>query len=195
MDRREFLKISGLGALALVLSSCGFSKQTASSAQLTGGGSSATGKEKVAGTGGDKYIPPEQRQGNESVVYFTRDLSAAGLLKIYETIAGNMTGRVGIKLHTGEPHGPNISPRPWVKQLMEAKLPNARIVETNTYYGGARYTTEEHRKTLAVNGWDFAPVDILDEEGTTMLPVKGGKWFTEMSVGSHYTVPISVDTF
>ena len=195
MDRREFLKISGLGALALVLSSCGFSKQTASSAQLTGGGSSATGKEKVAGTGGDKYIPPEQRQGNESVVYFTRDLSAAGLLKIYETIAGNMTGRVGIKLHTGEPHGPNIIPRPWVKQLMEAKLPNARIVETNTYYGGARYTTEEHRKTLAVNGWDFAPVDILDEEGTTMLPVKGGKWFTEMSVGSHYTVPISVDTF
>nr|WP_279001820.1 twin-arginine translocation signal domain-containing protein [Acidaminococcus fermentans] len=72
MDRREFLKISGLGALALVLSSCGFSKQTASSAQLTGGGRSATGKEKVAGTGGDKYIPPEQRQGNESVVYFTR---------------------------------------------------------------------------------------------------------------------------
>ena len=133
MDRREFLKISGLGALALVLSSCGFSKQTASSAQLTGGGRSATGKEKVAGTGGDKYIPPEQRQGNESVVYFTRDLSAAGLLKIYETIAGNMTGRVGIKLHTGEPHGPNIIPRPWVKQLMEAKLPNARIVETNTY--------------------------------------------------------------
>ena len=185
MDRREFLKTSGLGALALVLSSCGFSKQTASSAGVSGSGSPASPKEKVAGTGGDTYIPPEKRQGNESVVYFTRDLSAAGLLKIYETIAGNMTGKVGIKLHTGEPHGPNIIPRPWVKQLMEAKLPNARIVETNTYYGGARYTTEEHRKTLAVNGWDFAPVDILDEEGTTMLPVKGGKWFTEMSVGSH----------
>ena len=158
---------------------------SASSAGVSGSGSPASPKEKVAGTGGDTYIPPEKRQGNESVVYFTRDLSAAGLLKIYETIAGNMTGKVGIKLHTGEPHGPNIIPRPWVKQLMEAKLPNARIVETNTYYGGARYTTEEHRKTLAVNGWDFAPVDILDEEGTTMLPVKGGKWFTEMSVGSH----------
>ena len=185
MDRREFLKTSGLGALALVLSSCGFSKQTASSAGVSGSGSPASPKEKVAGTGGDTYIPPEKRQGSESVVYFTRDLSAAGLLKIYETIAGNMTGKVGIKLHTGEPHGPNIIPRPWVKQLMEARLPGAKIVETNTYYGGARYTTEEHRKTLAVNGWDFAPVDILDEEGTTMLPVKGGKWFTEMSVGSH----------
>ena len=28
-------------------------------------------------------------------------------------------------------------------------------------------------------------MDITDEEGTAMLPVQGGKWFTEMSVGSH----------
>ena len=70
---------------------------------------------------------------------------------------------------------------------MEKEIPNAAIVETNTYYDGDRYTTEEHRKTLEVNGWTFAPVDIMDEEGTTMLPVKGGKWFTEMSVGSHET--------
>lgn len=92
-----------------------------------------------------------------------------------------------MKLHTGEQHGPNIIPRPWVKELMEKEIPNAAIVETNTYYDGDRYTTEEHRKTLEVNGWTFAPVDIMDEEGTTMLPVKGGKWFTEMSVGSHET--------
>ena len=99
----------------------------------------------------------------------------------------NLTGKVAVKLHTGEQHGPNIIPRPWVKELMEKEIPNAAIVETNTYYDGDRYTTEEHRKTLEVNGWTFAPVDIMDEEGTTMLPVKGGKWFTEMSVGSHET--------
>ena len=99
----------------------------------------------------------------------------------------NLTGIVAVKLHTGEQHGPNIIPRPWVKELMEKEIPNAAIVETNTYYDGDRYTTEKHRKTLEVNGWTFAPVDIMDEEGTTMLPVKGGKWFTEMSVGSHET--------
>ena len=59
------------------------------------------------------------------------------------------------------------------------------IVETNSYYEGDRYTTEQHRDTLKVNGWTFAPVDIMDENGTAMLPVKGGKWFTEMSVGKN----------
>lgn len=144
-------------------------------------------QEKKAGLGGAHYIPYEERKGNESIVYFTRDLSAEGLIRLYEKIKENLTGRVAVKLHTGEQHGPNIIPRPWVKELMEKEIPNAAIVETNTYYDGDRYTTEEHRKTLEVNGWTFAPVDIMDEEGTTMLPVKGGKWFTEMSVGSHET--------
>jgi len=119
------------------------------------------------------------------VVYFTRDLSAAGLTKMYDRIAGALTGRIGVKLHTGEPHGPNIIPRPWVKSLLASRLPQATIVETNTYYAGGRYTTADHRQTIKTNGWTFAPVDIMDEDGTTMLPVKGGKWFTEMSVGSH----------
>ncbi|MBO7657834.1 MAG: DUF362 domain-containing protein, partial [Clostridia bacterium] len=80
----------------------------------------------------------------------------------------------------------NIIPRPWVKKLFDERLKDtAAIVETNTYYYGDRYTTEQHRETLKVNGWTFAPVDILDEEGTVMLPVKGGKWFEEMSVGGH----------
>lgn len=55
-----------------------------------------------------------------------------------------------MKLHTGEPHGPNIIPRPWVEQLLRQKLPGAAIVETNTYYEGGRYTTQQHRETLAL---------------------------------------------
>lgn len=139
------------------------------------------------GNGGDTYIPYENRTGNESIVYFTRDLSAAGLIKAYRKISANLTGKIAVKLHTGEQHGPNIIPRPWVKELLEKEMPQATIVETNTYYEWDRYTTEQHRETLKINGWDFAPVDIMDEEGTLMLPVKGGKWFKEMSVGSHET--------
>ena len=37
------------------------------------------------------------------------------------------------------------------------------------------------------SGWTFCPVDILDEEGTAMFPIRGGKWFDEMSVGGHLT--------
>ena len=55
---------------------------------------------------------------------------------------------MAIKLHTGEQHGPNIIPSPWVKELIEKDLPGGVIVETNTYYDGDRYTTEGHRETL-----------------------------------------------
>ena len=142
-------------------------------------------KKAVPGTGGEHYIPYEERTGNESIVYFTRDLSAEGLKKIYKRVSADLSGKVGIKLHTGEKNGPNIIPREWVKELVQEELPDASIIETNTYYEGDRYTTEQHRETLKVNGWDFCPVDIMDEDGTAMLPVEGGKWFSEMSVGKN----------
>ncbi len=142
-------------------------------------------KKIMPGTGGNRYVPYGERKGNESIVYFTRDLSEEGLKKIYQRVSENLTGKVGIKLHTGEKNGPNIIPRPWVKGLVEDLLPGASIIETNTYYEGDRYTTEQHRETLKVNGWTFCPVDIMDEDGTVMLPVKDGKWFTEMSMGKN----------
>ena len=141
-------------------------------------------KKAVPGKDGNKYIPFEQRSGEKSVVYFTRDLSPEGLLKIYDRVSKGMEGKIAVKLHTGEAKGPNIIPRPWVKKLME-ELPDASIVETNTYYEGTRYTTEEHRKTLEINGWTFCPVDITDEDGVAELPVEGGKWFDCMHVGKN----------
>ena len=48
----------------------------------------------VPGTDGDKYIPMEERTGNQSIVYFTRDLSPEGLQKIYNKVNGNITGKV-----------------------------------------------------------------------------------------------------
>ena len=107
-----------------------------------------------AGIGGEHYQPYAERTGGESVVFFTRDLSAEGLKKAYAAIQGNLTGKVAVKLHTGEQNGPNIIPRPWVKSLME-QIPNSTIVETNTYYEGDRYTTAQHRETLKINGWTF----------------------------------------
>ena len=134
---------------------------------------------------GNKYVPYDQRDGEEAVVYFTRNLSPEGLIAAYEKVNGEITGKVGVKLHTGEQNGPNIIPREWVKALIEKDLPDATIIETNTYYKGDRYTTEQHRKTLQVNGWTFCPVDIIDEDDTLTLPVKDGKWFRKMAVGSH----------
>ncbi len=144
-------------------------------------------KKKNLRNDGDKYIPFEERTGPESIVYFTRDLSAEGLDNIYNKVKENIDGKIAIKLHTGEKNGPNIIPRPWVENLIKKELPNATIVETNSYYKGSRYTTEDHRETLKVNGWTFAPVDIMDEHGTVDLPVKGGKWFDHMTMGKSIT--------
>ena len=139
----------------------------------------------VPGTGGNHYVPFDERTGGATAVYFTRDLSAAGLRRAFARVRGAMKGRTAVKLHTGEAEGPNIIPRPWVQELFASDLPDAAIVETNTYYEGTRYTTEQHRETLKVNGWTFTPVDILDENGATTFPVRNGKWFSEMHVGKN----------
>jgi len=142
---------------------------------------------KTLRTDGDIYIPFDKREGPESIVYFTRDLSAEGLDKIYNKVKENIDGKIAVKVHTGEKNGPNIIPRTWVENLIKKEFPNAIIVETNAYYKGSRYTTEQHRETLKINGWTFAPVDILDEHGTVDLPVKGGKWFDHMTMGKSIT--------
>ena len=82
---------------------------------------------------GDIYIPYEKRDGPESIVYFTRNLSSEGLEKLYNKVKENIDGKIAIKLHTGEPNGPNIIPHPWVENLIKKELPTATIVETNAY--------------------------------------------------------------
>ena len=139
----------------------------------------------IPGKDGNKYVPYEERTGEKSVVFFTRDLSEEGMKKIYDRVSSVLTGNVAVKLHTGEAEGPNILPRVWIQNLLASRLPDAKIVETNTFYAGSRYTTEDHKKTLKINGWTFCPVDITDAEGVAELPVEGGKWFDKMHVGKN----------
>lgn len=115
-------------------------------------------------------------------VFFTQDLSAEGLRAMYAKVNQGMTGRVALKLHTGEPDGPNILPRAWVQAFMPM-VPNATIVECNVLYPSPRQNTAGHRQTLVTNGWTFCPVDIMDAEGDVALPVRGGKWLTDLAVG------------
>ena len=121
---------------------------------------------------------------SKAKVYFTSDISPEGLLKVYEKIKGPIKGKVAIKWHSGEPNGPNLIPVPMVKALTTA-IVDSTLVETNVYYTSPRQTTEGHLEVLKTNGWTFAPVDIMDEDGAVMMPIKGGKHFKEMSLGKH----------
>ena len=121
---------------------------------------------------------------NNATVYFTKDCSVEGLRKVYAQVNHGLTGKIAIKLHTGEPNGPYIIPAEWVKAFMP-DVSNSTIVETNVLYDGPRQTTEGHRETLKVNGWTFSPVDIMDADGDVNLPVTGGKWFKEVAFGKN----------
>ena len=54
-------------------------------------------------------------------------------------------------------------------------------------YGGARSTTERHKKTLQTNGWTFCPVDIIDADGDVDFPVSGGFHLKKVAMGAHLT--------
>jgi hypothetical protein len=142
-------------------------------------------------------VPEAMSAGSRSSVFFTKDITVEGLLSIYSRISQGMTGSVGIKLHTGEPHGPNLLPIALIKGL-QSQIPGSTIVECNVLYPGPRQETTSHREVIATNGFDFRPVDILDEEGDVSLPVPGrkgssakgrddvpGDHLTKVAVGSH----------
>lgn len=135
---------------------------------------------------GSTYVTKNESNGSCAKVYFTKNIDSEHLIKLYDLINEGIYGKVAIKIHTGEPHGPNILPQAMVKAF-QANVPDSAVVETNTLYQGGRYTTEDHRKTLETNGWTFCPVDILDEEGDVSLPVRGGKHLKEVAMGGHIT--------
>jgi uncharacterized Fe-S center protein len=113
-----------------------------------------------------------------SQVFFSKDISVDGLLRIYSKISQGITGKVGIKLHSGEPHGPNLLPIELIKGL-QPRIPNSTIVECNVLYPGPRRATKTHLETLKTNGFDFCPVDVMDADGHVMLPIPGMDEFLE----------------
>ena len=173
ITRRNLLKVAGITALGAAVGQ--FTAQPVEAAKKVP-------KLKAAPVVGSKNVTGTKYAGTAAKVYFTDKLDAAHLIKLYNMVNENIIGKVGIKLHTGEPHGPNILPREWVKAF-QAQVPNSNIIETNTLYNGARYETAGHRETLRTNGWDFCPVDIMDENGGVNLPVRGGFHLQEVTMG------------
>lgn len=119
----------------------------------------------------------------EPTVWYWKECSEANLLKAVNKVKDHLPGKVAVKIHSGEPHGPNIIPPQWVEAVAE-DLPGSAIVECNVLYGSPRQNTKGHRETLKINGWK-ANVDILDENGDTPLPVKNGFHLKEVAVGKN----------
>ena len=127
---------------------------------------SAKGQEEQAAT---VVSTTENPDPDAPTVYFTADISPEGLVGIYQALGAKATGRVAVKISTGESaKSHHLSPE-LIKNLVQGV--NGTLVECNTAYGGSRSDTESHRQVVKERGYDkIAAVDIMDAEGTMDLP-------------------------
>lgn len=110
----------------------------------------------------------------KSKVYFTKDLTPKGLVKIYDALGTNLKGKVAVKISTGEPGGHNFLQPSLIGELV-GKL-KGTIVECCTAYRGKRFDAQSHMKAVEDHGFTaIAPCDIMDAEGEVKIPVPGGK--------------------
>ena len=119
----------------------------------------------------------------KSKVYFCKDVTPDGVLKLYKKLDKELTGRVAIKVHSGEEGNPNfLRPEFW-KPVVD--FVGGTIVECNTAYEGARNTTDRHRQLFKKHGWsDMYPVDLLDAAGPDLvLQIPQGTAIKENFVG------------
>jgi uncharacterized Fe-S center protein len=120
----------------------------------------------------------------KSKVYFTKEISSEGLLKLFNKINFELKGNVGIKVHSGEPGNQNFLRPDFWKQLIEKV--NGTVIECNTAYDGKRNTSEAHLETFKLHGWDQFKIDLLDEEGPDkVLDIENGKVIKKNYVGKN----------
>ncbi|MBN2723882.1 MAG: DUF362 domain-containing protein [Deltaproteobacteria bacterium] len=115
-------------------------------------------------------------------VYFTRDLTPYGVMKVYKKISHHVRGKIGFKVHFGE-DGNVTYIRPEMMKKLVKKL-KANLVETNVLYVGKRRYTKSHIKLAKDHGFTFAPIDILDSEGDMELKVDY-RHYKKIRIGKH----------
>lgn len=117
-------------------------------------------------------------------VYFTKEITSESLIKIYEALGVELTGKVAVKVSTGERGAKGYLKADLISPLVK-KL-NGTIVECNTAYGGARNFADEHLAVAKEHGFDFAPIDIMDADGDLKIPVKTGKHLQYDLIGKNF---------
>ena len=124
-------------------------------------------------------------ESDGSAVYMTSDISAEGLVALYNALGFEAQGKVACKVSTGEPPASNYLDPSLIADLVNSL--DGTIVECNTAYAGPRFSTALHYQVAEDHGFTaIAPFVILDEDGSTSLPVNGGTYLTEDLVGSKF---------
>ena len=121
----------------------------------------------------------------KATVYFSREITPEKVIALYKAAGKELTGKVAVKLHSGEPGNQNFLGPDFWQPMIEAV--HGAVVECNTAYPGERNTTEAHRRTMIKHGWSkHFDVDILDAEGPDLeLPIPNGRSIQKDLVGKN----------
>lgn len=118
-----------------------------------------------------------------SAVFMTKSLTPRGLVALYRALWWKPTGRMAVKISTGELSSNYLRPA-LIGDLI--RLLGAPLVECCSADGGPRSRAESHFQLAEQLGYtDLARVDLLDEDASMALPVSGGSCLTANYVGSH----------
>lgn len=119
----------------------------------------------------------------KSKVYFSKTITCDKVLEMYKLLGKELSGKVAIKVHSGEEGNRNFLRPDFWKPVVD--YVGGTVVECNTAYEGARNTTERHLRTLKKHGWsEYFPVDLLDATGPDLvLDIPNGKVIQKNYVG------------
>ena len=119
----------------------------------------------------------------KSKVFFSREITPEKVVELYRAAGKELTGRVAVKVHSGEEGNQNFLRPDFWEPMVETV--NGTIVECNTAYEGSRNTTEKHMATMEKHGWSkYFKVDLLDAEGPDLvLDIPDGKRIKKNYVG------------
>ena len=120
----------------------------------------------------------------KSKVYFIKEINSENLIKIYDALGVDLSGKIGVKISTGEPGGHNFLNPNLIKDLV--KKINGTIIECCTAYGGKRQDPKDHWQAIKDHGfYDIAPCDIMDEFDEFEIPINNGFHLDKDIVGEH----------
>lgn len=120
-----------------------------------------------------------------ATVYFIKDINPENILKIYDALDRRAIGKVCVKLSFGESGNPNHLAPALIAPLVQGL--NATLVECNTAYQSSRRHSSDHMKTAEEHDFTtIAPIDIMDNDGETALPVTDGKHLNLAYIGKNW---------
>lgn len=172
-------------ALLFSLSSCGSWRPSDSDDAGSQQESTVPGSSTVPSENETPETEEKETMNNRPVVYMTTDISPQGLMAVYKAMGWTPTGKVAVKLSTGEPPASNYLDPDLIADLV--RTVDGTIVECNTAYGGSRAETAMHYQVAEDHGFTaIADFQIQDENGSMGLPVEGGTRLTENYVGAAF---------